>query len=76
MGGARPHAEKERTRVASLTPDLFCRPENGGTNQIAVDLDSELKPRGCLYNCYVTPLRLMLFMTRNSDYIMLYQNLT
>ena len=31
MGGARPHAEGGR--VASLTPDLFCRPENGGTNQ-------------------------------------------
>ena len=27
-----------------------------------------------LHNCYVTPLRLMLFMTCNSDYIMLYQN--
>ena len=38
---------RKRGRVASLTPDLFCRPENGGTNQIAVD--SELKPRGCLF---------------------------
>ena len=45
-------------------------------NILPCTADSELKPRGCLFlhNCYITPLRLILFMMCNSDYIMLYQN--
>ena len=35
MGGACPQP-KTGGRVASLTPDLFYRTKNGGTNQIAV----------------------------------------
>ena len=38
---------RKRGRVASLTPDLFCRPENGGPNQIAID--SELMPHVFFY---------------------------
>ena len=73
MGGAHPRAEKERTG---------CKPNPGfvlppGKQRHQSDCSiQELKARGCLFlhNCYVTPLRLMLFMTCNSDYIMLYQN--
>ena len=36
VDGRRPSSRGERGRVESLSPDLFRRPENGGTNQIAV----------------------------------------
>ena len=31
LDGRRPSLRGERGRVASLSPDLFCRPQNGGT---------------------------------------------
>ena len=64
---------RKRERIASLTPDLFCRPENGGTMQSDCSrLKTEATWLSFLHNCYVTPLRLMLFMT--SNYITHYQN--
>ena len=36
LDGRRPSSRRKRGRVASLSPDLFRRPENSGTNQIAV----------------------------------------
>ena len=73
LDGRRPSSRGERGRVASLTPDLFCRPENGGTNQYS---NGHLVKHVARYVThiarYVTPLRLILFMTSKSDYIMLY----
>ena len=73
MGGAHPHAEKER---------MGCKPNPGfvlptGKQRHQSDCCiQELKPHDCLllHNCYVRPLRLMLFTMCNSNYIMLYQN--